>query len=245
VRKGVLVLIAMMVAVLSGGFIYKSMQDVSADSLLVEQLREDLDNFQKYGSIGKGKTIIEFEAVKERAASLEKKGLDSLLQGLAINPVQLADILGPDFSLIGADDQGKFISNKGWNSFIQIAESGTSGKQVELSEFQIESQLGDTTEVIEEFLNGNVADVRAMIQTMKDPAGKMVVSVQWNEGERSFTLNTKSFTLKESTDLAAEVLKQYRSLPHNGWKQPYVLDPDNPLHRIAIQKNRQKTDGTR
>lgn len=228
-----------------GGYVYKSVHDITGDPVLVEQLREDLENFQKYGSIGKGKPTIEFEAVKDRAASLERKGLEALLQGLAFNPIQLSKILGPDFSLIGADDQGKFISSKGWNSFIQIAESGTTGKQVELSEFQIESQLGDTTEVIEEFLNGNVADVRAMIQTMKDPAGKMVVSVQWNEGERSFTLNTKSFTLKESTDLAEEVLKQYRSLPHNGWKQPYVLDPENPLHRIAIQKNRQKTDGTR
>lgn len=224
-----------------GGFVYRSINDLSHEPELLKQLKEDLDNFKKYGSIGKGKTTIEFERTKDLQESLSKKGITSIVNGLAFNPTQIVNVAATEFSLIGADDQGKVIPDRGWNGLFQSFEDSATGRQIELSESQIETLLGDETEVIEEFLNDKVGDVRASVQVMKDSGGSDVFSIQWDDGDRSFTLNTKSFSREESMALATTILERYRMLPYKGWKTPYVLDPNNPLHRIAIQRDLQRT----
>lgn len=224
-----------------GGFTYRSINDVSHEPALLKQVKEDLDNFKTYGSIGKGKTTIEFENTQDLKEALSKKGISALINGLAFNPTQISNIAGSSFSMIGADDQGKMIPGRGWNGFFQSHEDTANGRQLELSESQIETLLGDETEVIEEFLNDKVGDVRASVQVMKDDHGRDVYSIQWNDGDRSFTLNTKSFSREESMALASTILERYRLLPHKGWKTPYFLDPNNPLHRIAIRRDQQRT----
>lgn len=223
-----------------GGFFYRSINDISHDPALLQQLKEDLDNFKKHGSIGKGRTTIEFENTQELKEALSRKGINSIVDGLAFNPVHLVNVAGSGFVMIGADDQGKMISGRGWNGFFQSFEERATGRQIELSESQIETQLGDETEIIEEFINDKVGDVRASVQVMKDGEGNDVYSIQWNDGDRSFTLNTKSFSRGEAMALSAVVLDRYRMLPYRGWKTPYALDPNNPLHRIAIQRDQQR-----
>lgn len=225
-----------------GGFVYRSIDDISHDPELLKQLREDLNNFRKYGSLGKGKTTIEFEKTQDLKESLNKKGINSIVDGLAFNPVHLINVVGSNYAMIGADDQGKLISGRGWNGFFQSFEDASTGRQIELSESQIETLLGDETEVIEEFLNDKVGDIRASVQAMKDATGNDVYSIQWDDGDRSFTLNTKALSKQEAMALATLILDRYRLLPHKGWKTPYVLDPNNPLHRIAIQRDQQRTN---
>lgn len=223
-----------------GGFVYRSILDSNHEPGLIEQVKQDLDSFKRYGSIGKGKTTVEFESTQDLRESLDKKGIAALLQGLAFNPTNISNIAGPSFSMIGADDQGKLISGRGWNGFFQSYEDISTGRQLELSESQIEMLLGDETEVIEEFLNDRVGDVRASVQTMKDEQGRDVYSIQWNDADRSFTLNTRSFSKDDSRALATTILERYRLLPFKGWKTPYFLDPANPLHRMAIQRDQQR-----
>lgn len=224
----------------NGGVVYRSINNSNHDPELLKQIREELENFQKYGSIGKGKTTIEFEKTQDLKEALSKKGINSLINGLAFNPTQISNIVGSEFSMIGADDQGKMIPGLGWNGFFQSFENGSTGRQIELSESQIETMLGDETEIIEEFLNAKVGDVRASVQAMKDERGNDVYSIQWDDGDRSFTLNTKSFVKEDSLALATVILERYRLLPHKGWKIPYALDSNNPLHRIAIQRDQQR-----
>lgn len=224
-----------------GGFVYRSIDELSSDPALRNQLRSELENFRNFGSVGKGLVTIEFERTESLRDSLSKKGLNNLLNGLAFNPVLLTNILGHDFTLTGADDQGKLVTQRGWSGFFQsLAETGL-GRQIELSELQIETKLGDQTEIITEFLNDKVGDVKASVQSMKDSSGSEIYSVQWSDGDRAFTLNTKMFSRSASVELANQVLTRYRQLPYQGWKTPYVLDPNNPLHRIAIQRDAQRT----
>lgn len=227
-----------------GGFVYRSINDATHEPELLRQVKEELDNFKKHGSIGKGKTTIEFENTQDLKEALGKKGISALINGLAFNPTQISNIAGSGFSMIGADDQGKMIPGRGWNGFFQSYEDATTARQLELSESQIETLLGDETEVIEEFLNDKVGDVRASVQVMKDDQGRDVYSIQWNDGDRSFTLNTKSFSREESMALALTILERYRLLPYKGWKTPYFLDPNNPLHRTAIRRDQQRTTAT-
>lgn len=223
-----------------GGFVYRSIDELEVDPALLKQLRGELENFRNFGSVGKGRVTIEFERSDALRDALSKKGLNNLLNGLAFNPVHMTNILGPGFALTGADDQGKLVTQRGWSGLFQsLSESGT-GRQVELSELQVETKLGDQTEIVTEFLNDQVGDVRASVQSMKDASGNEVYSVQWSDGDRAFTLNTKLFGRSEAVELAAQVLTRYRQLPYQGWKTPYVLDPNNPLHRIAIQRDTQK-----
>lgn len=225
-----------------GGFVYRSINDANHEPELLKQVQEDLDSFKKYGSIGKGKATIEFESTQDLKDALSKKGISALINGLAFNPTQIQNIAGSSFAMIGADDQGKMIPDRGWNGFIQSYEDSATGRQLELSESQIETLLGDETEVIEEFLNDKVGDVRASTQVMKDEQGRDVYSIQWNDGDRSFTLNTRSFSKEDSKALATMILERYRLLPYKGWKTPYFLDPNNPLHRIAIRRDQQRTN---
>ena len=223
-----------------GGLSYRSIDQLIHNPDLVKQLREDLENFKKYGSIGKGQVTIEFSTTQDLKDALNQKGLTTVMSELAIKPVSIATILGDEFRLVGANTQGKLISTRGWNGFFQTLTDDQSGRQVELSEFQIETRLGDSTEIVTEFLNDMVGNTPAFVQTMKDRDDKNVYSIQWSDGDRSFTLNTKSFDKADSLALASSVLDQYRLLAHEGWKTPYFLDPSNPLHRLAIQRDQQR-----
>lgn len=223
-----------------GGLSYRSIDQLIHNPDLVKQLREDLENFKKYGSIGKGQVTIEFSTTQDLKDALNQKGLTTAMSELAIKPVSIATILGDEFRLVGANTQGKLISTRGWNGFFQTLTDDQSGRQVELSEFQIETRLGDSTEIVTEFLNDMVGNTPAFVQTMKDRDDKNVYSIQWSDGDRSFTLNTKSFDKADSLALASSVLDQYRLLAHEGWKIPYFLDPSNPLHRLAIQRDQQR-----
>ena len=104
------------------GFVYRSIDELDHDDDLMRQLREDLANFKKYGSIGKGKITVQFSNTKNLMEVLEKRGLQSILNGLAFNPVQISGILGSGFLLVGADDQGKLISDCGWSGYFQFAD---------------------------------------------------------------------------------------------------------------------------
>lgn len=221
------------------GIAYKSIDQLEYEPELMKQVREELDNFRKYGSIGKGLTTIEFAKTQDLKESLNQKGLHSILNGLAFNPVHMTSILGSEFKLVGANDQGKLINGRGWNGYFQALSDENAVRQIELSESQIETKLGDGAEVISEFLNEKIGDVPASVQAMRDAEGRDVLSIQWSDDERMFTLNTKSFEKPEALALATSVLERYRLLPYQGWKSPYILDPSNALHRVAIQRDRQ------
>lgn len=132
---------------------------------------------------------------------------------------------------------GKFIQGKGWNRLMQSANDPLTGRQVELIENQLESKIGDNVEIFTEFMNTNVGNVKATISTMKNSNGEIVYSIQWADKERTFTLDTLSFKKEEALALAEAILENYRRLPNDGWKTPYVLDPKNPLHRRLLKES--------
>ena len=226
-----------------GGILQKSIEELRRDPRLVEVLRKDLDAVNAHGSISKGLQTIEFSSTNSLKESLVRHGEASLIDDLAFVPVLMMSVLGSRFELIGADTHGKLIGGRGWGGYVQSLADGHSGIQIELIELQIESALGDTVEVVTEFLNDKVGGVRAFVQKVKDGVGADVYSIQWSDGERSFTLNTKSLARSESLAMASVILERYRGMPHQGWKSPYVLDSENPLHRLAIQRNQRSAVG--
>ncbi|MEZ5645659.1 MAG: hypothetical protein R3E99_10965 [Burkholderiaceae bacterium] len=169
--------------------------------------------------------------------ALNEKGLESMVSGLALQPTLLSGLAGEKFDLVGANEQGKLIPDRGWAGFFQYAENQKSGRQLELSELQIETESGDSVEIIKDFINGSVGNVPASIQRMKDGTGLSVISVEWSEGSRSFTLNTKSISETETMEIARQIQSQYRSLPNQGWQKPYRPDTQKPLHRVITQAN--------
>lgn len=218
------------------GIIYRSVNELS-DLELKKQIKLEIENFNRYGSVSKGEVTIEFAATDDLKNNLRKKGVSSIKNELAFNPVSLVDSIDSNFVLVGADTMGKFIQGKGWNRLMQSANDPLTGRQVELIENQLESKIGDNVEIFTEFMNTNVGNVKATISTMKNSNGEIVYSIQWADKERTFTLDTLSFKKEEALALAEAILENYRRLPNDGWKTPYVLDPKNPLHRRLLKES--------
>ena len=222
------------------GIHYRSIEEIDYDHTLMKMLREALHNFKQFGSTSGGKVTTEFANAESLKESLSQKGEHAILHGIAINPVQLANILGPSFQLVGANDQAKFIPNLGWSGYVQFLSDATNNRHVELSEEQLETELGDGADSIIEFNNALVGNTPAFLQMVKDENGYSVHSMEWHDGERVFILATKNFVESSVVSLAKQIQDSYRMLPHGGWKTPYRLDPSNPLHRLAIQRNQQE-----
>jgi hypothetical protein len=218
------------------GLTYRTFDQLEYEPELLTQIRKEIEDFKQHGSSGNMLVTWQFSATEDLKNVLNQKGLYTLLHGLAFEPVQLTRLVDPGLKLVGAEDHNKLIPSKGWTGFVQSLEDTSSGRGVEFSETQLETQLGDSEVIIEEFLNDRVGDVRASVQVMKDDQGRMVHSIEWAEGERTFKLHTRLISREESLSLAGQILAQYRSLPYQGWKTPFVLDPNIPLHRLAIQR---------
>lgn len=215
------------------GISYRSVEQLDSDPALQQQMYEDLENFRRYGSLGKGWVTTEFTATTELKKALEAKGLPSMLAGLAFQPVLLSELLVGEVSLAGAVEQGKMVSDLGWAGLFQSALHKDGVRQLELSEVQEEFAVGDSVEVIKEFLNGTVGDVPATIQRMLDEQGAKVFTIEWSELNRTFSLSTKAYDEAEAMELARRIQQRYRELPYAGWRQPYRLDPQRPWHRMA------------
>jgi hypothetical protein len=215
------------------GVSFRSIEQLDYEPALMQQMYEDLESFQRYGSIGKGRVTTEFTATAELRKALEANGLPSMLAGLAFQPVLLPDLLSGEASLIGAVEQGKRIEDLGWAGLFQSALHKDGVRQLELSEVQEEFAVGDSVEVIKEFLNGTVGDVPATIQRMLDEQGARVFTIEWTEKNRTFTLSTKAYDEAEALELSRRIQQRYRELPYAGWRQPYRLDPQRPWHRMA------------
>jgi len=100
----------------------------------------------------------------------------------------------------------------------------TNNRHVELSEEQLETELGDSADSITEFNSALVGNTPAFLQTMKDENGNNVHSIQWHDGERVFILITKNFEESSVVSMAKQIQDNYRMSPHGGWKTPYRLD---------------------
>lgn len=215
------------------GIGFRSIKQLDDDPALMQQMQEDLENFRRYGSIGQGRVTTEFTATDELRKALEANGLPSMLAGLAFQPVLLSDLLPGEVSLIGAVEQGKMVADLGWAGLFQSALHKDGVRQLELSEVQQEFEVGDSVEVIKEFINGTVGDVPATIQRMSDEQGASVFTIEWSEKGRSVSLSTKAYEEAEALELARRIQQRYRELPYAGWRQPYRLDPQRPWHRMA------------
>lgn len=198
-----------------------------------DHLRAQLKNLRETGSLSGGKVTHEFRSVGSMSENLQKKGLKTLLAQLAIEPTDLGAILGPSYVLVGADSQGKWVEKRGAQGFFQIVRNVSGNQMVELSERQLDVLGGDGTVMAVESENARVAGFPATLERLVDDYGATLHNIQWAAKDRMFHLTTKNMEADEVQKLATAITQRSMALPHDGWRQPYEYDPENPLHRIA------------
>lgn len=208
----------------AAGVTYKQLADIEMPIELRNQLTRDLELFKSTGSMSGGKITTEFINIDDLKENLEKKGLDKIKSGLAMTPVNLGLILTNSYRMIGANDQGKFIGEKGWLGFFQIYKDTNSESMVELSEAQIETEMGDSVQEIIEFVNYQISGYNATIQSLKSDKAEYIFTIHWSVNERTFHLSTKNLSKQQAIETAEKITAQFKTLPNGGWKVPYELD---------------------
>jgi hypothetical protein len=206
------------------GVTYKTMAEHDFPPDLRNQLMRELEQFKATGSAHGGKVTTEFSNTEDLKENLEKKGIEKLKNGLAFIPIDLGLILGEKYQILGANDQGKFIDGKGWGGFFQIYKDKFSAEMVELSESQLETQVGDGVQAILEFVNYKIAGYNATVESIRSDKGEYIFTIQWFVGERTFNLSTKNLSKQQAIEVAEKITSQFKTLPNGGWKVPYELD---------------------
>ncbi|TFZ04372.1 hypothetical protein [Ramlibacter rhizophilus] len=198
-----------------------------------DDLAAKLAALHETGSMSRGKLTHEFLSMDYMAENLRKHGLGKLHTQLAISPTDLQAVLGPAFQLLGADVQAKQVLDRGFSGFFQVLGNASTDVLVELSERQVDVPGGDGLVIAPEFNNTQVGASPATIESLSDERGAPVRNLQWATGDRTFHLSTKGLSTAEVLLLAQSVASRFTQMPFEGWRKPYALDVENPLHRIS------------
>jgi hypothetical protein len=184
-----------------------------------------LKNFKETGSINGGKKTHEFARMNYMSRRLEQVGIADLVSKLAITPIHLAQIAGGDFVLVGADFSGKLIEERGFTGFFQIAQSASDARMVELLQDQREHAAGDTQIIDPGFINYDVFGYPATLEQLRDTDEAPLINLRWQMRDRRFSMTAKNLQMDDVIVIAQRITEQFKMLPNDGWKKPYVPDP--------------------
>lgn len=208
------------------------LKDLQLPPEIKNEFEQRLKLFKSTGSISGGELTHEFSNIDDMKKALKDKNLEKQKAELAIKPINLANILGENYKLIGANTQSKYIPDKGWTGFFQIVENQYSPIMIELSENQLETAAGDGTQRISEFTNEYIDGEPATIEIIKLDKSGNVYNIHWSNNNRLFVLTVKNISRQEALNIAEQITDQFKKMPNEGWKEPYVLDVENNLlHR--------------
>ncbi len=198
-----------------------------------DQYMKDLDSLKKTGSLSGGVITHEFARADDLITNLLNKGISNIQYDLAIIPTNLPLLLGPEFALIGADTQAKYIENYGWTGYFQILKNKKTNQMIELSEDQYDVLNGDGAQGTSDFINSKILDYPAVFQSIKNGMD-IIYDCDWFVGTRQFKLSTKNFSPQEMTTVAQNITLAYLAMPNKGWKKPIpVLSPRGPFFQAS------------
>lgn len=218
--------------VLEPGVRYGRLADLPLPDALREKLHAELQRLKDTGSSSGGNVTHEFASVDDAAKQLRELGLGQVLGTLAITPTSLADALGDGYALVGAEASGKEIPGRGRAAYYQVWRKGAS-QWVELAEDQLDVLGGDGAAVTIDFHNEMIDGYPATMETLRDSQGAPLHNLQWWVKDRSFFMTTRNLGKDQALAAATRISMQLAAMPHDGWREPYSFDPENPAHRIV------------
>ncbi|WP_201538766.1 hypothetical protein [Psychrobacter immobilis] len=162
----------------------------------IDNLMQDYDNLNRYGSYSGGKITNEFARTNDFKDALKKNGgLENILKKLNFTPTDIGVLLGNGFNLVGADYSGAFNEGK-FNSIFRSYESN-SGKRFEINEMYLTPENNYSLNVYTESINFYLAGHPATLQSLKGADNKEIYNIDFAVNKRLFSISSEGFTYSE------------------------------------------------
>ena len=176
----------------------------------LKKLRQDFSNLKTYGSYSQGKVTHEFTNTAKFKAALQRHGsFENVVKHLNFEPTEITSILGNEFKLVGADYSGAFNAGK-YNSLFRSYDNGL-GKRFEINEMYLNAENDVKMTIYNEAINFDIIGNPATLQKLKgsiEAGSKDIYDLDFNVGNRSFSMSAEGFSYSEFVALAQKIARQ-------------------------------------
>lgn len=171
----------------------------------IESLKQDYENLNRYGSYSGGVITNEFTKSADFKKALEKNGgIDNILNKLNFVPVDIENILGNNFKLIGADYSGALNKGK-FNSIFRYYESDDKRK-LEINEMYLNPENNYSIDIYQESINFYLSGIPATLQSLKGNKNQEIYSLDFTIKNRVFSISGEGFGYSDFLKINSEIV---------------------------------------
>lgn len=134
---------------------------------------------------------------------------ENVVKHLNFEPTEITSILGSEFKLVGADYSGAFNAGK-YNSLFRSYDNGL-GKRFEINEMYLNAENDAKMTIYNEAINFDIIANPATLQKLKgsiEAGSKDIYDLDFNVGNRSFSMSAEGFSYSEFVALAQKIARQ-------------------------------------